>query len=245
MKRKEKIIGSLILAIIVILFLFIGYSKTKDTNLSESEKEKLFLEEEEDFKEEESEFSLKDVDNKDLHKNVDKDLDNNEENLKEDNSTYEKIVVEIKGEVKRPDVYEIDKGSRINDLIEKAGGITEEADLSNINRALYLKDGECVVIRNLNQKEKEDVEELNKGVTEKIEDLSGGLNEGEKEDIVDINKASKEELMNLKGIGESKAEDIIEYREKIGYFKNIEELKEVKGIGEKTFDNIKDKISIG
>lgn len=241
MKRKEKIIGSLILAIIAILFLFIGYSKTKDVNLSESEKEKLFLEEEEDFKEEEGEFSLKDVDNKDIDKGVDKELDDNEENLKEDNYTNEKIVVEIKGEVKRPDVYEIDKGSRINDLIEKAGGITEEADLSNINRALYLKDGECVVIKNLNHKEKEDVEELNKGVIEKSVDL----NEDEKEDIVDINKASKEELMNLKGIGESKAEDIIEYREKIGYFKKIEELKEVKGIGEKTFDNIKDKISIG
>ena len=241
MKRKEKIIGSLIIAIIATLFLFIGYSKTNDKKISDSDMEKLFLDREESEENNEvEEFNEKESD-----------LKKEESNSKEEKETSldeEKIVVEIKGEVKKPNVYELKNGSRIYELIEEAGGPTDEADLSNINRALYLSDGQCIVIKNINDVESEDTnlnESLNTEVSNNIPANSSG-DKGEKNEssVININTASKETLMTLNGIGESKAQAIIDYRDEIGGFKSIDDITKVSGIGEKTLEKIKDKISI-
>ena len=242
MKRKEKIIGSLIIAIIAILFLFIGYSKTNDKKISDSDMEKLFLDIEESEENNELEkFNEKESDSK-------KEESNNIKEEKETSLGEEKIVVEIKGEVKKPNVYELKNGSRIYELIEEAGGPTDEADLSNINRALYLSDGQCIVIKNINDVESEEAnlnESLNTEVANSIPANSSG-DKGEKNEssIININTASKETLMTLNGIGESKAQAIIDYRDEIGGFKSVDDITNVSGIGEKTLEKIKDKISI-
>lgn len=250
MKRKEKIIGSLIIAVIAILFLFIGYSKTNDKKISDSDMEKLFLDREEsednneleDFNEKESDSKKEESNNSKLEK------DSDIESEKETSLGEEKIVVEIKGEVKKPNVYELKNGSRIYELIEEAGGPTDEADLSNINRALYLSDGQCIVIKNINDVESEEAnlnESLNAEVTNSIPTNSSG-DKGEKNEssVININTASKETLMTLNGIGESKAQAIIDYRDEIGGFKSVDDITNVSGIGEKTLEKIKDKISI-
>ena len=252
MKRKEKIIGSLIIAVIAILFLFIGYSKTNDKKISDSDMEKLFLDREESEENNEvEEFNEKESDSKKEESNSKEEKDKGIESEKEEKETSldeEKIVVEIKGEVKKPNVYELKNGSRIYELIEEAGGPTDEADLSNINRALYLSDGQCIVIKNINDVESEEAnlnESLNAEVTNSIPTNSSG-DKGEKNESssININTASKETLMTLNGIGESKAQAIIDYRDEIGGFKSVDDITNVSGIGEKTLEKIKDKISI-
>ncbi|MBI6070220.1 ComEA family DNA-binding protein [Clostridium perfringens] len=253
MKRKEKIIGSLIISVIAILFLFIGYSKTNDKKISDSDMEKLFIDKEEsedtneleDFNEKES--SSKKEESNNIKEEKDSDIESEKEG-KKTSLSEEKIIVEIKGEVKKPNVYELKNGSRIYELIEEAGGPTDEADLSNINRALYLSDGQCIVIKNINDVESEEAnlnESLNAEVTNSIPTNSSG-DKGEKNESssININTASKETLMTLNGIGESKAQAIIDYRDEIGGFKSVDDITNVSGIGEKTLEKIKDKISI-
>lgn len=247
MKKKEKVIGSLIIAVVAIVFLFVGYSKTNDKKISEDDMEKLFLnaEKEEDESESNSNQPKK---NDDIEENEKENI--NKSNEKESsNSNIEKIVVEIKGEVKNPNVYVLENGSRIYELIEKAGGPTEEADLSNINRALYLSDGQCIVVRNMNDDKEEETGSLEENLSgDSIETVKNSLGEkgesSEKNSIININTASKETLMTLNGIGESKAQAIIDYREEIGGFKSIDDITNISGIGEKTLEKIKDKISI-
>lgn len=140
------------------------------------------------------------------------------------------LVVEIKGEVQKPDVYELEEGSIIKDLIDMAGGLTEEADISRINRAKKLQNHELIVIANKN-----DIS--NSGsFTETIYETSDG--------VVNINSATLEQLKQVNGIGDVKAQSIIDYREKNGGFKSIEEIKNIDGIGEKTFEKIKEKITL-
>lgn len=141
-----------------------------------------------------------------------------------------KILVEIKGEVNRPEVYEIDEGSIIRDLIDMAGGLTSDANINNINRAEKLKNNQLIVIPNKNN--------IN---TYENKNISTGLSS---DGLININNADLEELQKINGIGEVKAQSIIDYREKNGGFKSIEDIKNVDGIGSKTFEKIKDKICI-
>ena len=146
----------------------------------------------------------------------------------EANKSY--IVVEVKGEVTRPDVYELEEGSIVKELIDMAGGLTKEADISRINRAKKLQNHELVVIGNINDKENMNM----------IEESS----EAEYDGLININSANLEELKKISGVGDVKAQSIIEYREKNGGFKSIDEIKNIDGIGEKTFEKIKDKITL-
>ncbi|QHS22826.1 ComEA family DNA-binding protein [Virgibacillus sp. MSP4-1] len=135
------------------------------------------------------------------------------------------IVVDIKGAVKNPGVYELTANARVDDAITMAGGLSETADPLSVNLAERVYDEMAIVVLEANQYK--EVEETGKG-SHKIR----------------INYASAEELMKLKGIGEAKAQAIIQYREENGRFRNAEELMNVSGIGEKTVDNFKDEILI-
>ena len=143
------------------------------------------------------------------------------------------IVVEIKGEVANPDVYEISEGSIIRDLITKAGGLTNEANRDKINRADKLRDNQLIVIPNKN--------ELSNANTNINVSKEGNTAE---DGIININTASLEELQKINGVGEVKAKSIINYREKNGGFKSIDEMKNIEGIGDKTFEKMKDQITI-
>ena len=154
------------------------------------------------------------------------------ENNKKEISKEEanKIVVEIKGEVVNPDVYEMPEGSIIKDLIEKAGGLKDGASVDNINRAEQLHNHQLVIIG-------DKVTINNEGA------VQGEISKSDNS-LININTASADELENIPGIGAVKAESIVSYREENGDFKAIEDIMNVSGIGEKSFEKIKDKITL-
>ena len=149
----------------------------------------------------------------------------------------EKIKVYITGEVNNPGVKELDSNARIEDAINIAGGITNAANLKEVNLAYPLEDGQKIYIPNINEKVEEYLTENNgSGI---IEDI--GTNRFGK---ININKADLQDLCNLPGVGESLAQKIIEYRNENGKFKSIEDLKNVTGIGEKKYENLKEYIVV-
>lgn len=154
------------------------------------------------------------------------------------NSEKSGIYVYICGEVINPGVYELSGDSRIYEAVDAAGGFTENAARESINLASKVSDGMQITIYN-----KEEAASLPAGGT------SAGKNSGQDQisgssSLVNLNTATKEELMTLKGIGESKAEDIIRYREKSGGFKKIEDIMKISGIKEAGFQKIKDSITV-
>lgn len=158
----------------------------------------------------------------------------------------ETIFVDVKGEVNNPGVYEVSNGFRVIDVIEKAGGFTDEAVTDNINLSKKLKD-ETVIIIPSNSKNYENITIEN---DYEIDSDYGIIDTNESENseslvgLVNLNTASLEELMSLNGIGETKAKAIIEYRDTSGGFKSIEDIKNVSGIGESTYENIKNNITV-
>lgn len=166
--------------------------------------------------------------------------------------------VDIKGQINKPGLYEIEEGSRVMDVINKAGGLTDNADTSIINLSKKIKDEMVILIYSKAEVEKlkEDEEEpvivcpeVNDAcVTDELDEPLIPKEEETKENAtptgkVSLNTATLDELQTLDGIGESKAQAIIDYRTQNGPFETIEELKEVSGIGDSTFEKIKDKIT--
>lgn len=157
----------------------------------------------------------------------------------DDNIIENKIVIHITGEVEEEGVIELEKGARISDAIEEAGGTTEEADLSNVNLAYSLSDGQKVKIPNINEKDEEIIV-----VEEKAGDNIIIEGNKSKEEKININKAAQTEIETLPGIGPSTALKIITYRNEHGKFKNIGDIKNVSGIGDSKFENIKEYICV-
>lgn len=143
------------------------------------------------------------------------------------------IYVHIDGEVNKPNLYEMKNTDRIKDLIEKAGGLTKDADKSKINLAVKLKDEMKVHIYKIGETIN------NKDST--TEDSSNSSSSTDK--VININTANEQELCKLTGIGTTKAKAIIEYRKK-EKFSKPEDITKVSGIGKKTFEKIKDQISV-
>lgn len=185
-------------------------------------------------------------------------------NTTEDNNIeiQNNIYIHIMGEVKNPGVVIAKEGDRIKDIIEKAGGTTEKADLKNINLAYKVEDGQKINIPNIDENKNENVlqekdDEKNKSTTDNTSNeneknvnyitKSGGTNvivDGNNNDAesksskVNINTATQTELETLNGIGPSTASKIIKYRNEKGKFKKIEDIKNVSGIGEAKFKKI-------
>lgn len=164
-----------------------------------------------------------------------------------------KIIVDIKGAVNEPGIYELEQGSTVYDLISEAGGLRSYADTSLINLSKKLKDEDVVIIYTIDE-----VTSFTSGNTAvkviekecmcpKIENVSCIDSQKTKQDtqigIININTASLDELQKLSGIGESKAKAIIEYRNNTP-FTDIEDIMKVKGIGKTIYEKIKDNIRI-
>ena len=139
------------------------------------------------------------------------------------------IFVDIKGAVKNPGVYQMKVGDRVKDALDAAGGLTAEADSQKVNLAKRIEDQMVIVVPKVG----EEAEEIPAGETR---------NEATKEGKVNINTATVEELKTLKGVGEKKAEAIIEYRKKNGSFQTKEDLMKVRGIGKKLFESFQERI---
>ena len=148
----------------------------------------------------------------------------------EESTTLETVIfVDIKGEVKKPGVYQMKAGDRVKDALDAAGGLTAEADSQKVNLAQRVEDQMVIVVPKVG----EEAEAIPASATSK---------EASKEGKVNINTATVEELKTLKGVGEKKAEAIIEYRKKNGSFKTKEDLMKVRGIGKKLFESFEERI---
>lgn len=229
LKDKKKV-GILIILCIVLIAFGILYIQSGYKELKKNDTESIFVDNsEENIQSNDSKTSS----NKGSSKKDNGDAKNNELTIPAQEKT---IVVEIKGEVKKPDVYILNENAIVKELIEAAGGLTENAELSNINRAKKLQNHELIYIANKNDMSK-DVKTINsegKSSESKVQDIASKK--------ININTAALEELKTLNGIGDSKAKSIIEYREQSGGFKAIEDIKNVTGIGDKMFEKIKDQI---
>ena len=224
--KNKKVIGIIIVLFITVTISLLTYGKNRNNVFKDEYMQNIFIDEENISVE-------KDNSNSEYLKETEEENNNLViENSNLQTSSNNTIVVEIKGEVMNPDVYTLSEGSIIKDLIEMAGGLTEEADISNINRAKEINNHDLIIIRNINDVNI-DVEAENNEVNEESDDGKISINDS------DISK-----LKEIPGIGEVKANSIILYREKNNGFKSIEELKNVDGIGEKTFEKIKDSIKL-
>lgn len=166
--------------------------------------------------------------------------------------TTEEYKIDIKGEVINPGIYTMKSSSRIIDCIEKAGGLTENANTTVINLSKKITDEMVIIIySNAEVESFKETKKLEEQVQEKChqKDENSLKNDAcitdtnQTTSLVSINTATIEELSKLSGIGEAKAKQIIEYRTQNGPFKTIEDIKEVPGIGESIFAQIKDSIT--
>lgn len=159
------------------------------------------------------------------------------------------VVCDISGAVKHQGVYRLKNGARLEDLIEKAGGLTKDAQLQAINRSQLLKDQDKVYILGKGDKT-EAAQTANSAAASSpsasasASSVSSSASGAASGDLINLNTATASDLQKLNGIGEKKAEQIIAYRQEKGSFKSIDELKEVSGIGDKTFAAIKDQLTI-
>ena len=183
-------------------------------------------------------------DNENIAENINNEINNQSENqLVNEIDETEEIIVHIAGEVKKEGIVYLKQGSRIIDAIKEAGGETKEADLSQINLAYELQDGQKVYIPNKNEKITEYIT-VSSGNNVIVEENKNSESTEGKENKVNINTANQSELDSLPGIGPSIAQRIIEYREENGNFQKIEDLQNVKGIGDAKFSNIKDNVTV-
>jgi len=147
--------------------------------------------------------------------------------IQEEESTETVLYVHVCGQVKEPGVYELSEGSRVYDAVKLAGGLTEEAYEEAVNLAETVTDGQQIRI------------------PDRTEAESFSLEEQISEDgLINLNTATKEQLMTLTGIGASRAEDIIAYREEHGGFQSVEDIMKVPGIKEAAFAKIKKDIIV-
>ncbi len=194
-----------------------GFSATGEDIQSKSSKEQLIIEPSEEEIEEASE----------------------KENLSGDGQISseqgsETLCVYVCGAVKASGVYEIPAGSRIVDAIEAAGGATKKAAKERLNLAEHVQDGQRLYVPSIGE-----------ALMQPEEKDSGSESVKDSNSLVNLNYADKEELMTLPGIGESKAQDIINYRNEKGSFQSIDELKNINGIKDGVFNKIKNQITVG
>lgn len=147
----------------------------------------------------------------------------------------EEIIVDVKGAVGAPGVYTLTPQNRVIDAIEMAGGFIDEADQNAVNLAKIVEDQMVIYIPQIGE-EVQDANLNQASVAPPTEETTGTL--------VNINLDGKEVLMTLNGIGNSKADNIIKYREENGLFQSVEEIKNVSGIGDATFENLKESITV-
>ena len=161
------------------------------------------------------------------------------------NTTEEnEVIIHITGSVKNPGIVRLKEGSRIEDAIEAAGGLTENADISKVNLAYVVDDGTKIKIPSSQEEDIGDEEIIDSGSGENIIIEKNTTSSNKSSQTININKATETELQTLPGIGASLASRIIEYRSQTGKFGSIEEIKNVNGIGDCKFENIKDLISV-
>lgn len=242
MSQKTGIFIFLTAAIITAILLFYAVfaeHSTEDTyfNLLETEEAKDFNISKEQKKE----------------KNVDSDnyLENTKEieaENKKETISEETICAFVCGKVKKVGTYELFKGARLSDFISAAGGFSKQAAKEYLNLAQKAEDGQRIYVPSKKEvkrwKQKEENGKIESESSQKYWDEKPSKNVYSKKEKININTAGKEELMTLSGIGESKAEAILSYREEKGEFHTIEELMQIPGIKEGTYNKLCNDITV-
>ncbi len=227
LKDKKKII-----IVVVILILFIAYLIYEKIKESSSEIDFNTL--------------LDGAENEEEQNKSENIVESEQSKTNETANIEETIVVHITGEVKKEGVIYLKKGARIVDAIKEAGGETKEADLSQVNLAYELQDGQKIYIPNKNEKISQYIIGKN-GETMNDNSANTGnesTSYNKEEAKVNINTASQAELDSLPGIGPALAQRIIDFRVENGNFNSIEDIQNVKGIGDSKYEDIKDKIVV-
>lgn len=150
----------------------------------------------------------------------------------------EKIVVHIAGAVNKEGIVTLKEGERIIDAINQAGGLKENADLTNVNLAYIISDGQKIYIPHIGEEQKENSENGENIIVSESKENSQNTS------LININTATVAQLTELSGIGEQTAQKIVNYRKENGKFNSIEDIKNVSGIGESKYNSIKDYITV-
>lgn len=150
-----------------------------------------------------------------------------------------RIMVDVKGAVKKPGVYELPADSRVTDAIDLAGGFTAEANQKSVNLAKKLTDEAVVYVAS----QGEPIDDVGQEASAQGQGDLSGQSSGES-DKINLNTATSQELQTIPGIGEKRAQDIIDYREEKGGFTSVDELKNISGIGDKTYEKLKDEVEV-
>ena len=168
------------------------------------------------------------------------------DNEQSTNETQVQLFVHVCGSVNDPGVYAVAEGTRIYQAVELAGGMAEDANESYLNMAEVVSDGQKIYVPSQQEQPEENGNEMSglAGMTSNAGGSQSGLESGQTGSKVNINTATKEQLMTLPGIGESRANDIITYRQTNGKFSEIEDIKNISGIKEAAFNKIKDQITV-
>lgn len=170
---------------------------------------------------------------------------NEESETNANSAPNETWYVDIKGAIKVPQVVPVTPGMRVHDVVEMAGGVTGEADQSQVNLAQLVTDQMVIYVPKVGEEVSPSTEALVAGsqVTESaVSESSGDGTSGG--DLVNINTADITMLQTLSGIGEKRAADIINYRETNGLFETVDDLDQVSGIGEKTMEKLRPLITV-
>ncbi|HEM5985033.1 TPA: helix-hairpin-helix domain-containing protein [Streptococcus suis] len=144
------------------------------------------------------------------------------------------LVVDVKGAVAKPGLYTLEEGSRVNDAVDAAGGLTSQADPKSINLAQKLSDEAVVYVASKDE---------NVSVVASTTASSAMSQEGNKSKV-NLNTATEADLQTISGIGAKRAADIVAYREANGGFKSVDDLNNVSGIGDKTMESIRPYVTV-
>ena len=176
--------------------------------------------------------------------NIENEILVNNVSTNENNTNDDIVIIHITGSVKNPGIVKLKEGSRIEDAIEAAGGLTENADITKVNLAYVVEDGTKIKIPSASEEDigDEDIIDSKSGDNIIIEENTVSSNNSTQ--TININKATEKEFETLPGIGPSLASKIIEYRNQNGKFGSIEDIKNVNGIGDNKYEKIKDLITV-
>ena len=226
---KIRYISRYLIQVVIILFITVMSVGCQKDNSDELELKEVPVQEERADQEEKS------------YEDSGEDSQDSENEKAESEEGLRELYVHVCGNVKHPGVYELEAGSRVYEAIEAAGGMTDTAAFSYLNQAELLKDEQQLYVPSQ--------EEIDSGKFASQIAVGQGekdVRDAETEDSgkVNLNTATKEELMTLNGIGEVRAQAILQYREEHGEFRSVEELMEVEGIKKGTFQKLKDQIKI-
>lgn len=162
----------------------------------------------------------------------------------ENNTNDDLVIIHITGSVKNPGIVKLKEGSRIEDAIEAAGGLTENADITKVNLAYVVEDGTKIKIPSTSEEDIGDEDIINSKSGDNIIIEENTVSSNNSTQTININKATEKEFETLPGIGPSLASKIIEYRNQNGKFESIEDIKNVNGIGDNKYEKIKDLITV-